>query len=234
MGVMTTIDNTRACRTKYDELLVKEVIRSYCNTDDMGGIEEPSEPVEPLPPIIDPEIPEEPEEPELPPEQQPGWDVSILNPEFTGWQITNSYQPGKEKGERFSIQIWDFQGEWAVVKDGAVLVTHETRKDNSIGFYYVEKRGTSTIYTIEFDSFPGEYRIYGRCKSIFSGKEDYYDDVMTRKTVIDRYSLYASWQKFNFQNTELIVPRCIPRNITTTLEMFWKANYYTGGEPEYC
>ena len=78
------------------------------------------------------------------------------------------------------------------------------------------------------------YRVYGRCKSIFSGMKDYYDGDMTRKTVVDRYSLYASWQKFNFQNTELIVPDCMPHNITTTQEMFYKANYYTGGEPHYC
>ena len=65
---------------------------------------EPPEPDEPTPPITtDPEIPEEPEEPELPPEEQPGWDVSVSNLEFTGWQITNSYQPGIEKGERFTI-----------------------------------------------------------------------------------------------------------------------------------
>lgn len=88
MGVITTIDDTKACRPKYDELLVKEVIRSYCGTSESNDIEEPSEPDKPTPPIIDPDLPEEPEEPELPPEEQPGWDVSVLNPEFTGWQIT--------------------------------------------------------------------------------------------------------------------------------------------------
>ena len=57
--------------------------------------------------------------------------MSILNPEFTGWQITNSYLPGQEKNERFTIQIWDFEGEWAVTKDGSVIVSNETRRDNS-------------------------------------------------------------------------------------------------------
>ena len=234
MGVITTIDDTKTCRTKYDELLVKEVIRSYCGTTGSIDVGEPPEPEEPTPPIIDPELPEEPEEPELPPEEQPGWDVSLLNPEFTGWQITNSYLPGQEKNEKFTIQIWDFEGEWAVTKDGSVIVTHETRKDNSIGFYFVEKKGSSTVYTIEFGGYPGVYRVYGRCSNIFSGISDYYDGPMTRRTVVDRYSLYASWQRFGFQNTGLTVPRCMPPNITTTQEMFRKANYYTGGEPQYC
>lgn len=234
MGIMSTIGSTKACRSIHDELLIKEVILAYCGTTESIDIGEPSEPVEPLPPIIDPEIPEEPEEPELPPEEQPGWDVSVLNPEFTGWQITNSYLPGIEKSEKFIIQIWNFEGEWAVVKDGNIIVTHETRKDNSIGFYFVETSGSGTVYTIEFASYPGEYRVYGRCSSIHTGIDDYYNGPMTRKTVIDRYSLYASWQRFGFQNTGLTVPRCMPPNITTTQEMFRNSNYYTGGEPDYC
>ena len=74
MGVITTIDNTKPCRPKYDELLVKEVIRSYCGTTGSIDVGEPPEPDEPTPPIItDPEIPEEPE---LPPEEQPGQEVN--------------------------------------------------------------------------------------------------------------------------------------------------------------
>ena len=63
-----------------DDLFVMEVIRSMCSPKvDIGE-------VVPLPnPIPEPELPELPE---LPPEEQPGWDVSVLNPEFTGWQIT--------------------------------------------------------------------------------------------------------------------------------------------------
>ena len=57
MGVITTIDDTKTCCTKYDELLVKEVIRSYCGTTESSGIGEPSGPDEPIPPIIDPELP---------------------------------------------------------------------------------------------------------------------------------------------------------------------------------
>lgn len=52
MGVITTIDDTKTCRTKYDELLVKEVIRSLCGTSDSIDIEVPPEP-----PIIEPEEP---------------------------------------------------------------------------------------------------------------------------------------------------------------------------------
>ena len=230
MGIMSTIGSTKACRSIKDELLIKEVILAYCDTTESIDIGEPSEPEEPELP----EEPSEPEEPELPPEEQPGWDVSLLNPDFTGWQITNSYLPEQEKNERFTLQVWDFEGEWAITKDGKIIVTHETRTDNSIGFYFVNKSGSSTVYTIEFNSYPGVYRIYGKCSNIYSGIRDYYDGPMTRKTVVNRYSLYASWQKFNFQNTELIMPRCMPPNITTTQEMFRKANYYTGGEPEYC
>ena len=160
--------------------------------------------------------------------------MSLLNPEFTGWQITNSYLPGQEKNEKFTIQIWDFEGEWAVTKDGSVIVSNETRRDNSIGFYFVETKGSSTIYTIVFGGYPGRYRVYGRCSYIYAGISDYYDGPMTRKTVVNRYSLYASWQRFGFQNTELIMPSCMPSNITTTQEMFRGSNYYTGGEPQYC
>ena len=94
MGVITTTSNTslgtimnhKCCDCSYDSLFVKEVIRTYCGTTESIDVGEPPEPDEPTPPITtDPEIPQEPEEPELPPEEQPGWDVSILNPEFTGW-----------------------------------------------------------------------------------------------------------------------------------------------------
>ena len=92
MGLITTIDDTKTCRTSYEELLLKEVILAYCGTSEPIDIEIPSKPDEPTPPIItDPEIPEEPEipvepeEPEIPeepeePEEDP--DYYYGDPEY--------------------------------------------------------------------------------------------------------------------------------------------------------
>ena len=33
MGLITTIDDTKTCRTRYEELLLKEVILANCGTD---------------------------------------------------------------------------------------------------------------------------------------------------------------------------------------------------------
>lgn len=51
MSVITTIDNTKPCRPKYDELLLKEVIMTFC-----GTTSEDEEPI-PEPPKDDEDIP---------------------------------------------------------------------------------------------------------------------------------------------------------------------------------
>lgn len=155
MGVITTIDNTKACCTKYDELLLKEVIRTFCDVDEVVV------PEKPIPPIIVIPEPEEPEEPDIEPEEPPivipqdklidvATNKSIAN--VPTLQCSNAYKDAATAYEVWAASMGvDKDTSYSYLDDG-----DDEANNIDIGFAPLED-GNSSIVTM---SSEGGFAIY--------------------------------------------------------------------------